>query len=568
MLLPCRTTHTRLFPKKHSFSYSYLLVGIPVGWRGLIGNALSVDTQILPPEHRRSGWFHISGADYLDRDGTDLDLKAKLASYLQSQGENPGDFPHVYLVTAPKFLGYSFNPVSFWYLYSELRHLKAMILEVNNTFDERRMYFLKPTDGPDSTIKHGSNDATELLAMDHESLPNLGNANSQPAVFSNAWSKDFHVSPFNDRTGSYSLIAYDPLSRHEHSKWLVDNTVVLKSAENHPKLVARIFADGDPVDPQARGRLDIYPFLIRWWWVGFVTFPRILKEAWILYFKRSLPVWFRPEIDKNSIGRTPTGTERLLATYFERYLEHLVKHANQPLCLVYQPPSGMGLRRSFKTTERHTDTHLSNIELHVLTPAFYSRFVHYSHTSEAFDRECLCTDELNRTLWISRPELLPALFKKGKQAGSDLVHHLPKNENVLERLRWAMLKRLRCSPTGPGYPDRQEHTHSVSKQDIRSRPYSELDWHVRKHQEDSSRYRHKTTALFLAQRFAFGFEGVISALDLLLRFALILCPWLYKSIILNPTIWLFPNWHTQRYLEAAALELLLTNLVHIWALLK
>ena len=85
MFLPCKTTHTRLFPKKHSFSYSYLLVGIPVGWRGCIGGYFSVDTHILPREERRKGWFHISGADYLDRDGFGLDLQAKLASYLQSQ---------------------------------------------------------------------------------------------------------------------------------------------------------------------------------------------------------------------------------------------------------------------------------------------------------------------------------------------------------------------------------------------------------------------------------------------------------------------------------------------------
>ena len=85
MLHPCRTTHTRLFPNKHSFSYSYLLVGIPVGWRGSIGSALAVDTQILPPRKRHRSWFHVKGADYLERDGSDLDLKAKLASYLQSQ---------------------------------------------------------------------------------------------------------------------------------------------------------------------------------------------------------------------------------------------------------------------------------------------------------------------------------------------------------------------------------------------------------------------------------------------------------------------------------------------------
>ncbi|KAL8910450.1 MAG: hypothetical protein Q9171_004244 [Xanthocarpia ochracea] len=120
LLFPSKTSHTRLFPKKHSFTYSYLLVGIPVGWRvvadlGFISNSLLEDKLI------RRG--------------------------------NPG-FPHAYLVTAPRFLGYSSNPVSFWYLYNDYMELQAMILEVNNTFDERRMYFLKdsfaPTDSDDS----------------------------------------------------------------------------------------------------------------------------------------------------------------------------------------------------------------------------------------------------------------------------------------------------------------------------------------------------------------------------------------------------------------------------------
>lgn len=29
---------------------------------------------------------------------------------------NINDYPTVYLITAPRFLGYQFNPVSFWYV--------------------------------------------------------------------------------------------------------------------------------------------------------------------------------------------------------------------------------------------------------------------------------------------------------------------------------------------------------------------------------------------------------------------------------------------------------------------
>ncbi|RYZ78991.1 MAG: DUF1365 family protein, partial [Proteobacteria bacterium] len=49
-----------------------------------------------------------------------------------------------------------FNPVSFWYIYDGDAQLKYMILEVNNTFDERRLYLLRPgsSDGMTANSPH------------------------------------------------------------------------------------------------------------------------------------------------------------------------------------------------------------------------------------------------------------------------------------------------------------------------------------------------------------------------------------------------------------------------------
>ncbi len=81
LLFPCRTTHTRFFPKKHSFSYSYLLVGIPIGWTGAAGGMISND------EHNTGvkGWYSINAADYLERGNGHLGLRGKLDPYLESQ---------------------------------------------------------------------------------------------------------------------------------------------------------------------------------------------------------------------------------------------------------------------------------------------------------------------------------------------------------------------------------------------------------------------------------------------------------------------------------------------------
>ena len=258
----------------------------------------------------------------------------------------------------------------------------------------------------------------------------------------------------------------------------------------------------------------------------------------------------------------------ILERYFQRYLEYLVKHASHPLSIAYKPPSGMGIKRAFKTIERNTDEQITDVQLNVLTPAFYSRFVHYAHTSEAFDRECLCSDDLNRTLWISNPAVLPNLLDEGKSN----IYERPEDrqiegEHFLESLRWAMLRKLRCSPPVASYPANQPQNPSISKQDIRSIPYSRFDTYVRRNFNDSWIYRRTATRLFLAQRFAYGFESPLSMVDLLLRCALLLFSWhdSNKKYITGNSA--FRTW-SLKHMACESLELLVMNLVHIWALLK
>ncbi|KAL8954704.1 MAG: hypothetical protein Q9183_006972, partial [Haloplaca sp. 2 TL-2023] len=55
-----------------------------------------------------------------------------------------------------------------------------MILEVNNTFDERRMYFLKNLNPDEQNQVETTTDPPK-------------------PKFKTTWPKDFHVSPFNSR---------------------------------------------------------------------------------------------------------------------------------------------------------------------------------------------------------------------------------------------------------------------------------------------------------------------------------------------------------------------------------
>ena len=93
LIFPSRTTHMRLFPKKHHFSYSYLVVGIPVGWEGSIGGLFSVGVEaswstsswFVPSSWFQKGWFTVDARDFFERGHTSTGLRGKLDGYLKTQ---------------------------------------------------------------------------------------------------------------------------------------------------------------------------------------------------------------------------------------------------------------------------------------------------------------------------------------------------------------------------------------------------------------------------------------------------------------------------------------------------
>ncbi len=87
LVFPSRTSHARFFPKKHSFSYSYLLVGVPVGLRGVVGPLLSVDEDNASRDatSKRAAWLSVRAEDHLHRGYDPRGLKGKLESFLTTQ---------------------------------------------------------------------------------------------------------------------------------------------------------------------------------------------------------------------------------------------------------------------------------------------------------------------------------------------------------------------------------------------------------------------------------------------------------------------------------------------------
>ncbi|KAG9601958.1 DUF1365-domain-containing protein, partial [Aureobasidium melanogenum] len=524
LLLPGRTTHSRMFPQKHSFAYSYFSVGVPVNFKGRAGSMLSSNLELLPPSQRRKGWFDVNASDYLYRGGEECGLEARLRCYLRGEGIQDEAWSFAYLVTAPKFLGYSFNPVSFWYIYDSSKHLVMMVLEVNNTFGERRLYLLK----------------AEEKATD-DSVPDGFEAPAKATKFTNSWAKDFHVSPFNSRKGTYSLTAADPVAALKSGSKVLDNLVVLNSSQAQAKLVARVYSDDDYMNPTAMSTSQTIKTLASWFWVGFLTFPRILTQAYKLYFKRKLHVWFRPEVLASSIGRTHTSSEAILEAFFFSYLSFLVDSAPEPLQFKYTPAGGLGTcitLTSKKVTENQVPKQLG---LKVLTPAFYTRFVHHGYTSRAFVMESIHLNPDNRTCVLENAENLPLVLST-MESTTPAISGL----ETVDQYRWRLLQRLRSAPPPGANPDSDTVSNDEASETL---PFSDLDCFIQSgfandekyaivaaqrlsknaftifNQWMSTRlehiYRDTVTRVFIADTYLFGFEGLVGVLDVAVRVLLV-----------------------------------------------
>lgn len=131
----CRVIHARYKPKPHTLNYRLFWfaldleeaeTGLPTsGWIGTgpwsVYRFLESDHLCLPTVTGQSS------------------LRERLKDYLSSKGIQWDGF-RATLVTQLRFLGYVFNPVSFYYCWNQDGTPAAAVAEVGNTFGEMKLY--------------------------------------------------------------------------------------------------------------------------------------------------------------------------------------------------------------------------------------------------------------------------------------------------------------------------------------------------------------------------------------------------------------------------------------------
>ncbi|KAI0186376.1 hypothetical protein EV127DRAFT_346295 [Xylaria flabelliformis] len=489
LLFPCRITNTTLFPKKRSFEYSTLLVGVPVGWKGVAGGLISVDCRV--PGFKP--WHKVDAVDYLIPGPTTLGLRDKLDGFLTSQGIEVSRYPYAYLMTTTGPRGCGRNNLSFWYLYSADKQLKAIIAEINNGSDKRQSHIL---------FRHDRN----IEDVDRNSGMSSGFAS-----YGKDSQKGIHEYSFISRDGVCSLVASDPLAPNMKGMGPINNSVSLISSEGHAKFLSRITLTGETIDPIQLSLKQRLSLMFRWRWSRIAAFPWIAKEAAIVLFERGLE---HPKLLKEIISHHTIEAERGLELVFRNYLRYLVKQSSLSLRVRYVPASALNTtdEEMLSTAAEGKPDSARHLEFRILTPKFYLRFVYYAHDFEAM----FCEFSENRTIWLSEPALLPKLVLRKPSP-------LLSTASYLDYAYFTAIRKLRKVPRKIERPlaSGQIGTAQALK-DIRGFRLSSMDGYVLAHEEDKTRYlyRHLVLKLFIADRIAWGRIDVLSLVALCFRMLL------------------------------------------------
>ncbi|MCB1071120.1 MAG: DUF1365 family protein [Kiritimatiellae bacterium] len=265
-------SHIRLEPEKHAFSYPVFFLSVD------LDEIDELDRTHRLFRHNRWGLLAIHDRDYLEPDTRSIADKAR-AKFEAAGLPLPA---RIQLITCPRFLGYLFNPVSFYYGLDAHGRLLGGLAEVNNTFGERNLYLLRdPQPAPSPYLAHFTA------------------------------GKNFHVSPFNDLEGTY----------HFHFGPLQDTVDVRVDLEKKGRDVFKSQWQGKAIPLSDR---SIVRTVSRYPLSGLLTMARIHWQAAILYFRKRLPFYTKPVPTSPTLLRKPEPT-RLERRVCRLFLDRLSK---------------------------------------------------------------------------------------------------------------------------------------------------------------------------------------------------------------------------------------------------
>jgi uncharacterized protein len=227
--------HRRFRPVRHEFTYPLFLA------------FLNVDE--LPALMRVSGFAAYNRwnwASYYEKDhfgDPHLPLGDRVRKHAQQTGVHLSE-GKIFVLTHLRYLGYNFNPVSFYYCYNQGDRLQAILAEVNNTFGETENYWLS----------HGIDGVGERSCKYR-------------------FPKTFHVSPFMKMQQEYEWTFTHPGDK------LINHCITHQDG-------APIFDSTLKMERRAWARTELHQTLCQYPWVTLKVIAGIHWEAIKLWIMR------------------------------------------------------------------------------------------------------------------------------------------------------------------------------------------------------------------------------------------------------------------------------------------
>jgi DUF1365 family protein len=186
--------HRRFTPADHAFTYPLFMALLDID---RIPELMRVSRFT---SYNRWNWASFHDTDHFGDPARPL--RERLAVDAVHHGlDLPGG--RILLLTHLRYLGYCFNPVSFFYCFDRTAVLRLVVAEVNNTFGGSHNYWLEP-------------DSDDLLASGVVAQPTslrLVDRTGERTSFRSSTPKSFYVSPFMPARMDYTFVLTPPDDR-------------------------------------------------------------------------------------------------------------------------------------------------------------------------------------------------------------------------------------------------------------------------------------------------------------------------------------------------------------------
>jgi DUF1365 family protein len=240
--------HRRFRPRRHDFTYTLFMAWLDVD------RIPELMAKSLWTSYNRLNWASFNERDHFG--DPRLSLRERVEQDAGTHGITLPDGP-IFLLTHLRYLGYCFNPISFYFCYGRDGGLHTILAEVNSTFGESRNYWLSPR-----------NQQPSANAL-HYRCP-----------------KTMHVSPFMDMDLDYEFVLTDPGDKLVAHMNTIERDSALETAK--PFFDATLALERLPWTSRNLSRL-----LLRHPWMTAKVIGAIHWQALRLFLKR-VPVFTHP----------------------------------------------------------------------------------------------------------------------------------------------------------------------------------------------------------------------------------------------------------------------------------